>query len=210
MLEKEMPTHSIILAWEVLWTEEPGRLQFMGSQNSQTWLSQSVVPRHLCTGNPWVIWGLRTPVTVHLQRYNQHCISLVPHPRIQPAMVCVVLQYVFVGKINLRYRWILAVQTHVVQGSTVHWHCCTAVTSLVWTSFIPNEVTCILKHRFTFCPVLSPQALVPTKMFLDLPVLDNSHPWNRNMCTILCLLSITVCSDASFHICSIYGYLILE
>ena len=31
-LEKEMATHSIILAWEVLWTEEPGGLQFMGLQ----------------------------------------------------------------------------------------------------------------------------------------------------------------------------------
>ena len=26
-LEKEMATHSIILAWEIPWTEEPGRLQ---------------------------------------------------------------------------------------------------------------------------------------------------------------------------------------
>ena len=34
-LEKEMVTHSSILAWELPWTEEPGRLQFMGSQ-SQT------------------------------------------------------------------------------------------------------------------------------------------------------------------------------
>ena len=25
-LEEEMPTHSSILAWEILWTEEPGRL----------------------------------------------------------------------------------------------------------------------------------------------------------------------------------------
>ena len=25
-LEKEMPTHSSILAWEIPWTEEPGRL----------------------------------------------------------------------------------------------------------------------------------------------------------------------------------------
>ena len=33
-LEKEMATHSIILAWEVLWTEEPGGLQFMGSQRA--------------------------------------------------------------------------------------------------------------------------------------------------------------------------------
>ena len=31
-LEKEIAAHSIILAWEVLWTEEPGGLQFMGLQ----------------------------------------------------------------------------------------------------------------------------------------------------------------------------------
>ena len=31
-LEKEMATHSSILAWKILWTEEPGRLQSMGSQ----------------------------------------------------------------------------------------------------------------------------------------------------------------------------------
>ena len=31
-LEKEMATHSSILAWEILWTEEPGRLQSKGSQ----------------------------------------------------------------------------------------------------------------------------------------------------------------------------------
>ena len=34
-LEWEMATCSSILAWEILWTEEPGRLQSMGSQ-SQT------------------------------------------------------------------------------------------------------------------------------------------------------------------------------
>ena len=31
-LEKEMATHSNILAWKISWTEEPGRLQSMGSQ----------------------------------------------------------------------------------------------------------------------------------------------------------------------------------
>ena len=31
-LEKEMATHSSILAWEIPWAEEPGRLQPMGSQ----------------------------------------------------------------------------------------------------------------------------------------------------------------------------------
>ena len=32
LLEKEMETHSSILAWKIPWMEEPGRLQFMGSQ----------------------------------------------------------------------------------------------------------------------------------------------------------------------------------
>ena len=31
-LEKEMATHSSVLAWRITWTEEPGRLQSMGSQ----------------------------------------------------------------------------------------------------------------------------------------------------------------------------------
>ena len=31
-LEKEMETHSSTLAWKISWTEEPGRLQSMGSQ----------------------------------------------------------------------------------------------------------------------------------------------------------------------------------
>ena len=31
-LEKEIATHSTILDWEIPWTEEPGRLQSMGSQ----------------------------------------------------------------------------------------------------------------------------------------------------------------------------------
>ena len=34
-LEEEMATHSSIFAWKIPWTEEPGGLQFMGSQKSQ-------------------------------------------------------------------------------------------------------------------------------------------------------------------------------
>ena len=32
LLEKEMATHSNILAWKIPWTEKPGRLQSMGLQ----------------------------------------------------------------------------------------------------------------------------------------------------------------------------------
>ena len=33
LLEKEMATHSSVLAQKIPWTEEPGRLQSMGSQS---------------------------------------------------------------------------------------------------------------------------------------------------------------------------------
>ena len=42
-LEKETPTHSSILAWQIPWTEKPGELQSMGSQKSQI-----LVTEHAC------------------------------------------------------------------------------------------------------------------------------------------------------------------
>ena len=41
-LEKEMASHSSILAWEISWTEEPGGLAH-GVAKSQTWLSTTLV-----------------------------------------------------------------------------------------------------------------------------------------------------------------------
>ena len=38
-LEKEMATHSSILAWKIPWTEEPDGLQSMGVAKSQTQLN---------------------------------------------------------------------------------------------------------------------------------------------------------------------------
>ena len=35
-LEEEMATHSTIVPWRIPWTEEPGGLQSMGSQESDT------------------------------------------------------------------------------------------------------------------------------------------------------------------------------
>ena len=35
-LEKEMAAHSSILAWRIPWTEEPGELQYIGLQESDT------------------------------------------------------------------------------------------------------------------------------------------------------------------------------
>ena len=42
-LEKEMATHSSILAWEIPWTEDPGGLQSMGLQK----VGHDLVPEHV-------------------------------------------------------------------------------------------------------------------------------------------------------------------
>ena len=54
-LEKEVATHSSIFAWRIPWTEEPGELQFMGSQKAEHDLAtkqQTVYPlwvvRQIC------------------------------------------------------------------------------------------------------------------------------------------------------------------
>ena len=49
-LEKKMATHSSILAWEIAWPEEPGRLESMGSQKSQT-----PTTKKLNSDNIWLI-----------------------------------------------------------------------------------------------------------------------------------------------------------
>ena len=54
-LEKEMATHSSILAWKISWTEEPGGLQSMGSQRvGHDWATNTSILWHcLSLGLEW-------------------------------------------------------------------------------------------------------------------------------------------------------------
>ena len=45
--KKEMATHSSILAWEIPWTEDPGRLQSIWLKKSQTQLSAKQQPKDI-------------------------------------------------------------------------------------------------------------------------------------------------------------------
>ena len=48
LLEKEMATHSSMLAWKIPWMEEPGRLQSMGLQSvGHDWVTHSLT--HMCS-----------------------------------------------------------------------------------------------------------------------------------------------------------------
>ena len=66
-LEKEMATHSSILAWNIPWMEEPGRLQSVGSQRvGHDWATSLSVVAQPCeytkkTSNLynfkwWILW----------------------------------------------------------------------------------------------------------------------------------------------------------
>ena len=47
-LEKEMATHSSILAWEIPWTEEAGGLHSMGSQESDMMVTKQPPVPSIC------------------------------------------------------------------------------------------------------------------------------------------------------------------
>ena len=53
-LKEEMATHPSILAWEIPWTEEPGELQFTGSQR----IGNDLATEHACT-HQVISWNLR-------------------------------------------------------------------------------------------------------------------------------------------------------
>ena len=57
-LEKEMATHSSILAWKTPWTEKPDRLQSVGSQ-SQTRLSNFTFSFLFPDGGRPMVWSKR-------------------------------------------------------------------------------------------------------------------------------------------------------
>ena len=54
-LEKEMATHSSILAWRIPWTEEPGGLQSMGLPKSRTGLSTQQQQQQQQQDKPWLV-----------------------------------------------------------------------------------------------------------------------------------------------------------
>ena len=56
-LEKEMATHTSILAWEILWTEEPGRLQSIGHKELDTSEVTEHTRSHACIALGLWIWG---------------------------------------------------------------------------------------------------------------------------------------------------------
>ena len=76
-LEKEMATHSSTLAWKIPWTEEPGRLQSMGSQRvGHDWvtslllsLGKKIQEENICiSAHMWYIHSWKKILTLKITR----------------------------------------------------------------------------------------------------------------------------------------------
>ena len=100
-LEKKTVTLSSILAWEMQWTEEPGRLQSMRLQKSRTQLSNYNNTTLDCTacGNPSVWFLLRisrcslqTRYTLSLTALSctlQPQLTYLPYPFLPVQILCI-------------------------------------------------------------------------------------------------------------------------
>ena len=92
-LEKEMAAHSDIFAWEIPWTEDPGRIQFMRSQNvrhnlatKQQWQDVSVAdfPKTVTTVFHIYAFFLKVP----LKAFTLRGAAYVPSPWIWAVLWC--------------------------------------------------------------------------------------------------------------------------
>ena len=109
-MEWEMVTHSSILAWRILWTEEPGGLQSMGLQKSWTWRSEvrrflkvsQVKPRISECG----LWGFWPEGPLSPALYSQPSPSFFRHCSVDhkaPGNTVVLHQARHLGK--RRWKW---------------------------------------------------------------------------------------------------------
>ena len=86
-MEKEMATHSSILAWEIPWTEEPGGLQSMGLQRVGHGRETEQIQQHTCS--KCITYSVIKTEYTHL--INLQMISRIPkHHHKIPLMQCLI------------------------------------------------------------------------------------------------------------------------
>ena len=69
LMEKGMTTQSTILAWRIPWTDEPGRLQSLGSQRvGQDWATNTQLPGDLGACGSWEVLDCLTPSLLDSER----------------------------------------------------------------------------------------------------------------------------------------------
>ena len=135
MLEKEMATHSSILAWRIPWTEEPGGLHFMGSQRvGHDWASEhsiyvSILLSQFVAPSPFPAGSKVCSLCLHLYFCPAKSSSV---PSFCIPYICVNIQCLFSS------FWLTSL---CVIGSTFNHHIrtleLTQMCSFLWPTYIP-------------------------------------------------------------------------
>ena len=88
-LEKEIATYSGTLAWKIPWTEDPGRLQFMGSQRvGRDWATSLSLSKLLLT---WSTDWIR----VHFIMYSIYQVELHETANTQPVLTVIYFKQIW-------------------------------------------------------------------------------------------------------------------
>ena len=187
-LEKEMATHSSILAWKIPWTEEPGRLQVHGFAKNWRWLSnftslhliqKKFQPEHLLLVN-------RIPneyLILSLQAYNLLTFT-------STSMTLMTTEHVLLNNCGSLLFWLLKVRGH----ASLHKLCWSTLSGFPHTYLLPFL-------SWPFHPsVLRMSLIFPWPSILRL---NRSHEWWLHPVSAATLVPVSVVSlsgeDTSFQ-----------
>ena len=77
LLEKEMATHSSILAWKIPWTEEPGRLSPWGRRVGHDWVTSLSVKKPFESWGDFLNWKKIIKKIIQILIFNLHLSSFL-------------------------------------------------------------------------------------------------------------------------------------
>ena len=122
--EKEVATHSSILAWNIPWTEKPGRLQSVGSQRVGHSWAHTHTHTHTCVCTHA---HMHTRAHTHTHTHTPTCF---PRNHVQSSTVCCMFLIYWKVESDLR-MWLIA-ECGLQLGSPGSW-CCLSKSASSWT-----------------------------------------------------------------------------
>ena len=99
LLEKEMATHSSTIAWKIPWTQEPGRLQSMGSQRVGHNWAKAIKRQHSIIGLYNIVCIIHLSVDFWIISTFGYCEHL--HTGVQKDQICVFSSFEYIRKSGL-------------------------------------------------------------------------------------------------------------
>ena len=116
-LEREVATYPSILAWEIHWTEEPGGLQSIGSQESD--MTERICVHSVGWRDLPFPWGRKAALSwlssLLCQRYSMCVCDINCMPSLLQKMGTVILKNVSFTHAPVRDSWLILVWRHALQ-----------------------------------------------------------------------------------------------